>query len=65
MSRFDDLPYDDLEYDYPEDFHDVPEEDDVPEVAPHTEADDICKTCDGTGEVHEHLCKDCGGKGYR
>lgn len=26
--------------------------------------DGICKECDGTGERHGHLCRDCGGKGY-
>ena len=30
------------------------------------EGDNICKTCDGTGEFPEdHLCKACHGKGYR
>lgn len=45
-----------------------------PSCAPRTErlpeepsidiADDgVCRACDGTGELHSHLCKDCGGKG--
>lgn len=25
--------------------------------------DNICQTCDGTGDHNGHLCKDCGGKG--
>ena len=27
---------------------------------------EICETCDGTGEVHSHnpICWTCGGKGY-
>lgn len=29
-----------------------------------TEDDNICKTCDGTGEYHRQLCKTCGGMGY-
>jgi len=32
--------------------------------APQLEDDNICKTCDGTGEYHRQLCKTCGGMGY-
>lgn len=27
--------------------------------------DNICETCEGTGEVEDRICKDCGGKVYR
>lgn len=42
----------------------APRESDPVEDFINSDPDDgICASCDGTGQQHGHLCKDCGGKG--
>jgi DnaJ-class molecular chaperone len=32
---------------------------------PVPEPDDVCPVCDGDGTVYGHLCKACGGLGFK